>query len=126
MSATVRSLSEYESMPVRDVKIYYNVTALDSDDTTSLVNLSNYSDKTVHVYGTFGSGGSCTIQGSNKPTEDGTTMVTLHKTDLSALTFTSAGCFTILENPLWLRAIVTAGDGTTALIVSIVAATQRG
>lgn len=125
MSETIRSLVEMASPSLKDVKVYYNVVALDSDDATSLINLSNYSDKTIHVYGTFGAGGSLTIQGSNNPDEDGSTVATLHKTDLSNLTFTSAGCFTLLENPQWLRAKVTAGDGTTALTVAICASTGR-
>lgn len=124
MAEVVRKLSE-STLGFKGVKLYYNTVALDSDDSTSLLKDPDYTDKTVHVYGTFGAGGSLTIQGSNKPDEDGTTMVTLHKTDLSALTFTSAGCFTILENPLWLRGIVTAGDVTTALIVAITLATTR-
>ena len=130
MAVTIRSFSEYggaSGAPIpRGVHVYYNTVALDSDDTTNLINVANYSDKTVHVYGTFGSGGSVTIKGSNKPDEDGTTVVALHKTDLSALTFTTAGCFTILENPLWIQAVVTAGDGTTALVVAITCSTVRG
>lgn len=119
MADAVRSLVEFE-VSLKGVKVYYNTVALDSDDSTALLKMPNYADKTVHVYGTFGAAGSLTIQGSNKPTEDGTTMATLHKTDLSALTFTSAGIFIILENPLWLRALVTGGDVTTALIMSLV------
>jgi len=125
MSATVRQLAEYTTGSSGHTRVMYNTVALDSDDTTSLLSGAGYADKSVHVYGTFGSGGSITIQGSNKPDEDGTTMVTLHKVDLSALTLTSAGCFTILENPLWLRAIVTAGDGTTALVVAFMLSTSR-
>lgn len=124
MADAVRAITEYTA-GLRGTKVYYNPVALDSDDSTTLMSVATYTDKTIHVYGTFGTGGSLTIQGSNKPNEDGTTMVTLHKTDLSAMTFTAAGCFTLLENPLWLRAIVTAGDGTTALTVALTVATSR-
>lgn len=124
MAEVARSLSEFP-INLKGVELYYNTVAMDTDDASSLLKVPDFSDKTVHVYGTFGAGGSVTIQGSNKPDEDGTTMATLHKTDLSALTFTTAGIFTILENPLWIRALVTAGDGTTAITVAFTLATTR-
>lgn len=63
------------------------------------------------VSGTFGSGGSVVMQGSN----DGVNWFAL-----SAAALTSAGSFSALgaaEHPKFIRPSVTAGDGTTALTV---------
>lgn len=71
------------------------------------------SDKSVQVTGTFGAGGSVTIQGSN---DGGTTWHTLNQPDgTTPLTFTASGLEHVLENPELIRPIVTAGDGTTSL-----------
>ena len=80
------------------------------------VELGSYSDRTVQVVGTFGSGGSVSIQGSN---DGGTTWATLTDQAGSALTFTSTGLRQILQLPHMIRPNVTAGDGTTSLTVYI-------
>lgn len=62
--------------------------------------------------GTFGSGGSVQLEGSN----DGVTWV-----KLSPAALTGAGAFAPLgaaEKPRYLRPNVTAGDGTTAIVVT--------
>lgn len=62
--------------------------------------------------GTFGSGGSVQVEGSN----DGATW-----TKLSPAALTGAGLFAALgavEMPLYVRPHVTAGDGTTAITVT--------
>lgn len=84
----------------------------------------DYADKTVHVYGTFGAGGSITIRGSNKenPVESTTAdWFNLNDPSKTALTFTGAGGEQILENPLWISPLVTAGDGSTSINVAITA-----
>lgn len=66
----------------------------------------------VQVTGTFGTGGSVKLEGSN----DGVNWVGLSPTALAA-----AGFFGALgngEHPKYIRPNVTAGDGTTALTVS--------
>lgn len=78
------------------------------------VALSMFQDRTVQVLGTFGAGGSISIQGSN---DDGTTWATLTDPLGNALTFTAAGMKQITELPHLLRPSVTAGDGTTAIDV---------
>lgn len=70
-----------------------------------------YRSVSLQAYGTFGTGGSIKLQGSN----DGTNWW-----DLSATALTSAGGFAALgatERPKYIRPSVTAGDGTTALSV---------
>ena len=76
---------------------------------------ARWADKSVQVSGTFGAGGSVTIQGSI----DGTTYADLHDPQGNALTFTAAGIEVIAENTILIRPNVTAGDGTTALDVDI-------
>jgi hypothetical protein len=76
---------------------------------------SGTGDRTVQVFGTFGAGGSVTIQG----TLDGTNWASLHDTNGVALTFTTAGIRTVLQNVLAIRPVITGGDGTTSLTTLI-------
>jgi hypothetical protein len=75
----------------------------------------DYSDRCFQVTGTFGAGGSCTIQGSN----DGTNWAALADPQGNALTFTSQRIEQALELPRYVRPLVTAGDGTTSLVVTL-------
>lgn len=74
-----------------------------------------WSDRSVQVTGTFGSGGTVLVEGSN----DGTTWFTLNSPQGTALSFTAAGLKQILEGVLFIRPRVSAGDGTTAIAVAM-------
>ena len=77
-------------------------------------NCASYNDKCVQVSGTLGVGGSVNIEGSN----DATNWVILHDPAGAALTLTAVPALKeILENPVYIRPNVTAGDGTTAFTV---------
>lgn len=76
------------------------------------------SDRSIQVSGTFGAGGSVSIQGSN----DGINWVILRAPDSTPLTFTAADLKEILENTQYVRPVVTAGDGTTSLTVNLLSA----
>lgn len=80
------------------------------DDGTPLAMVGS-ADRAIQITGTFGSGGSITIQGSN----DGSTYATLHDPGGNDLTFTSPGIHAVLEITKFIRPKVTAGDGTTSL-----------
>lgn len=80
------------------------------------INYLHYADRCVQVVGTFGSGGSVSMKGSN----DGSTFATLTTPADAAVTFTATGLKQLLENPANLRPEVTAGDGTTDLDVYLV------
>jgi hypothetical protein len=95
----------------------YRWMGMADGDTGEPLYLSHSSDKTVQIYGTFGSGGSVTIQGSNNKASEEQTYATLHKIDLSALTYTAAGIDVIIDNPIAIRPSVTAGDENTSLNV---------
>lgn len=76
------------------------------------------SDRSVQISGTFGAGGSISIQGSN----DGINWTILRDPAGAALTFTTADLKEVLENTQYIRPVVTAGDGTTSLTVNLLSA----
>lgn len=84
-------------------------------DVGSAFDLVNHADRSVHVVGTFGAGGSVSLKGSN----DGVDWRTLRDPLGNALTFTSADLKGVLELPRYVRPEVTAGDGTTAITVNL-------
>ncbi len=98
---------------------------LANGDTGKPVFLGRYADKCAHILGTFGSGGSVTLQGSNSPLADpehpsynpatSSIWVALVDPQGNAITKTAAAIEQLLESPVWVRPICTAGDGTTAL-----------
>lgn len=89
----------------------------------SVLNAPQLNDKTVTVNGTFGAGGSITIEGNN---DNGSTWDTMHDVNGNVLTFTANGTKAIAENAAYIRPHVTAGDGTTSLSVVIVSTKSAG
>ncbi|CAB4165266.1 hypothetical protein UFOVP821_32 [uncultured Caudovirales phage] len=79
------------------------------------VELPTHADRSVQVTGTFGASGNVNIEGSN----DGTNYATLSTPASVALAITAAGIKAVLELPRYIRPRVTAGDGTTALVVTL-------
>lgn len=75
-----------------------------------------YSDKTVHVKGNFGTGGTIVVEGSN----DGVTYKTLTDPQGNALSFTAEGIELISESPLYIRPRLSAGTSTIDIDVFIV------
>ncbi len=87
--------------------------SLANGDTGNDFSAPDLPDKTVTVSGTFGSGGSVSMQdagGANLTDQNG-----------DAVTFTAAGSKLIAENPEGMHPNVTAGDGTTDLTIKVVA-----
>ena len=78
-----------------------------------------YADKTVHFFGTFGSGGKVDLEGSNDPTK--TEWFPLVDPQGNAISKSGNSGETILENPRFIRPRVVTGDGDTAITVVIVA-----
>jgi hypothetical protein len=79
---------------------------------------AKYPDKSVHVYGTFGSGGTLVIEGSNQ-SDTFDNYVTLLDSFGNNLSFTAAGLKEINQNTFAIRPRVTGGDATTSLTVII-------
>lgn len=74
-------------------------------------------DRSAHVHGTFGAGGSVSLQGSNEPIPSN--YATLNDPFGNAATLTAAGIKAIGELVRYIRPSVTAGDGTTSLTVRL-------
>jgi hypothetical protein len=77
--------------------------------------LDMWSDRSVQVGGTFGAAGTVVWEGSN----DGVNYFMLSAPQGTSLSFTSAGLKQVLEGVLYARPRVAAGDGTTAIAVSL-------
>ncbi len=90
-------------------------TGLLNGDTGAVVEMVDYADKTVTITGTFGAGGTLTLQGSN----NGTDWFSLTDPQANAIAKTSASMEIIIEGPRYIRPNVTAGDGTTSLTVQM-------
>jgi hypothetical protein len=98
----------------------YTAAAMANGDTTAVLEITDFADKTVTFVGTFGAGGSVTLEGSN----DNANWFALKDPSSSAITKTAAGISAVLEHPRYIRGHVTAGDGTTALVMILMA--RRG
>ena len=105
-------------------RVFSYVWTLNNTDTGVAVKTANLSDKCVQFDGTFGAGGSVTLRGSNVANADDTVAAhwfPLTDPQANAITKTSASGEQLLENPLWISPQVTAGDGTTAINVRLIA-----
>lgn len=92
-------------------------TPMLNGDSTAPMSFVQWADKSIQVAGTFGSGGNVVIEGSN----DGTNYSTLTNPQGASLaTITSAGIFQVVEITRFTRARITAGDGTTAITITVV------
>lgn len=80
-------------------------------DVGAEIEVTPYTDKSVQVHGTFGVGGSLTVEGSN----DGVNWAVLTDPQGNDLRITSAKIEFVSEATRFLRPRVDNGDGTTAL-----------
>jgi hypothetical protein len=85
-------------------------------DTCAPLQSAQYTDKSVQVFGTFGVGGTATLQGSN----DGTNWATLTDPQGNPLSMTSAKIEMVSEATVFVRPVVT-GDGSTSITVLLLA-----
>lgn len=82
---------------------------------------AQWADRSVQVTGTFGASGSVRWEGSN----DGTNWAVLTDPQGNALDFAAAKIESVTEITALVRPRVTAGDGTTALTVTLLARRQQ-
>lgn len=92
-------------------------------DVGTPVIMGAHSDRTVHFFGTFG-GGAVSLRGSNKPAPDPSVAadwfpLTDPKLNTPLENITSASGYVIYENPLFISPVVSGGDGTTSITISI-------
>lgn len=102
---------------------YFSWSGLGMEDSGQPAECPSYMDKTMQVFGTFGA--TVTMQGSNDPrvkSNPGSavwfTLVDPHERNVS---FTAAGAEVLLENPRFIRPLVTGGDSFTDITVIICA-----
>lgn len=95
-------------------------TGVPNGDVGAAIEVVDFADLTVTLSGTFGTGGSVTFKGSN----DGTNYFALTDPQGNAITKTAGGIESVTETPRYLRPEITAGDGTTAIDVQLLA--RRG
>ena len=93
----------------------FTCAAMANGDTTGAVECTDFADKTVQFDGTWGTGGSVNLEGSM----DGSNWSVLNDPSSTAITKTAAGMSAVLEHPRYLRGNVTAGDGTTAIVMRL-------
>lgn len=106
---------------IRNRSTYITWANMANGDTGEPLSFAGHADKTVQVFGTFGTGGSITFEGSNdsRVVDDPDNAVWFSLSDPYAmpLTMTSADGELVVANPRYTRPRVTAGDGTTSLTV---------
>lgn len=86
-------------------------TGLLNGDDGSPIDWAVWPDRSVQFVGTFGTGGSIQLEGSN----DGTNWAILNDLQGSTIVKTAAGLEGVAELTRYVRPRVTAGDGTTSL-----------
>lgn len=84
-------------------------------DTMSPVTMPKHSDKSIHAFGVFGAGGSISLNGSNDLNQGG--YAPLNTPASVAIAITADGAKAVLENTVFVKPVLTSGDGTTALTV---------
>lgn len=89
----------------------YTATPLANGDDSHPVEAVFSGDRSVQIVGAFGAGGTVIVEGSC----NGTDWAQLRDPSGTLISFTAAGVRTIMEYTPYVRARVTAGDGTTAI-----------
>lgn len=79
------------------------------------VKMARFPDRTVQVVGDFTTAGAITIQGSN----DGSTWGTLHDPTGADLLITDSTPRLIVENPLYIRPLATAGTAVDMDVIVV-------
>src|SRR3569833_523900 len=88
---------------------------LANGDTGQPILLLQFADRSFQVEGTFGASGACACEGSN----DGSNFHALHDHFGASASLSSGGIAGISEVTAYVQPHVTAGDGTTALTVTM-------
>jgi hypothetical protein len=107
------------SLGTRGILVTWN-GLLNGDDGTAF-EAGDITEATIQATGTFGVGGSITLQASN----DGVNWFAATDAANVACTFTAQGGDAPVQTPRYWRPIVTAGDGTTALVAVLMLAAWR-
>jgi len=114
MATRVHTVEEIK--PFGDRAHIIQWTGLLNGDDGDLMEMPGSLIRGVQFTGTFGSGGTIVLEGSN----DGTNFVTLTDPQGNAISKTSAAIEAIQELTRYIRPRVTAGDETTALVATVI------
>ena len=95
---------------------------LNGDDGTPVGVGEDFADRSVHILGTFGTGGTALVEG----TLDGTNYGTLTDSTGTALSVTAAKLRAVVEIVKYIRPRISAGDGSTDLTVVLFIRRPRG
>lgn len=105
----------------------YTSAAMANGDTTVGISIPDFADKTVAFTGTAGAAAAISLEGSNDPlsvADASATWFVLKDPSSTAITLSAAGMRLVLEHPLRIRGHVSAGDGTTSIVMVVMA--RRG
>lgn len=106
---------------IRNRSTYITWANMANGDSGDPLSFAGHADKTVQIFGTFGSGGSVTFEGSNDPRvvsdPNNAVWYTLEDIATMPLVLTSATGKLIPDNPRFTRPRINAGDGTTSITV---------
>ena len=84
-------------------------------DTCQPANLVQWADRSIEADGTFGSGGTITLNGSNR----GVNYYGLNDPSLTAISKTQNGVSQILELTVYVQPVLTGGDATTSVYLTM-------
>ena len=107
MATRTATIANVENNPAQLV----TWTGLLNGDDGSPVDWLKFGDRSIQFIGTFGTGGSVRLEGSN----DGTNWAPLTDPNGNDIIKTAAALEAVTEVTRWVRPRVTAGDGTTSL-----------
>lgn len=97
------------------VKVSWALMA--NGDTGAPFTFAGWADRSVHIAGTFGVGGTAQFKGSNN---SGTSYIVLTDPQGNAISKTAESIEAVTELVEQVRPEVTAGDGTTSITVSFI------
>jgi hypothetical protein len=109
-SASVARVSSHE-----DNTHVITWSGLLNGDSGEPIEMPGSADRSIQFTGTFSSGGTIQIEGSN----DGTNYVVLTDPQGNNISKTAAGLEMVSELTRYIRPRVTAGDGSTSLVASL-------
>lgn len=124
---TVKNVTDYKVDTADRTKVYA-WEGMTTGDTGRPINVAQWADKSVHVFGNFGSGASVPIEGSNDPRANpkdadhaSAVWQTLTDAQGNALTFSSANLEQILENTWWIRpgAVVSGTNPSINVVIAM-------
>ena len=106
-NATISTVSQQDNSAVSA-----SWTLTTADHTGSAIEFSEWSDKSIHVSGTWG-GATCILEGSN----DGVDWQGLKNQASTAITFSSSGIMQVLETTRYVRPrLSVAGSGASVSV----------